>query len=138
MSAVAAGGVDRADLFAEHLRGAVLNVPGGFGGGDAQLFGELADLGELAGEQARDLRLQRAGVDDLAERGVRRQRQQIAGHVEGAGLQRALVGLGLHLFGPRDGGLQGLEHAGADVVVGGEEGFDGGGERRASRRRGRA
>ena len=81
----------------------------------AELLAELADLGELAGEQARDLGLERAGVDDLAERGVGCERQQVAGDVEGAGLQGALVGFGLHRLGLRDGGLQGFEHAGADA-----------------------
>ena len=54
-----------------------------------EAFRPCADLGELARKQAGDLRLQRACVYDLAKRGVRCQRQQIAGHVEGACFQGA-------------------------------------------------
>ena len=103
------------------------DVPGGAGGGGAELLAERANLGELAGEQAGDLRLEGAGVDDLAERGVGGERQQVAGDVEGAGLEGAVVGLVLHGGGLGDGALEGLQHAGADGVVGGEEGFDCGG-----------
>ena len=57
---------------------------------------KLADFLVGMRKQVRDLVLERAGVDDLAQRGVGRQRQQVAGDVEGAGPQRALVGLLLH------------------------------------------
>ena len=106
----------------------MLDVPGGFGCGCAELLADLADLGELAGEQARDLRLERAGVDDLAERGVGREREKVASDVEGSGLQGSDVGVVLHRFGARNGGLEGFEHSGADAVVGGEHGLDRGGE----------
>ena len=48
----------------------MMDVPCGLGGCAAKFFGDLADLGEGAGEEARDLGLERAGVDDLSERGV--------------------------------------------------------------------
>ncbi len=118
----AAIGIEGGDLFAENLGGTVLNVPGRLGGGGAKLFAELTDLGEVAGEQAGDLRFERAGIDDLAERGIRGKRQKVASDVEGAGLEGALVGLGLHGLGLRDSGLERGEHAGADLVVGDERG----------------
>ncbi len=114
-------------LVAEDLAGGVADVPGGLGGGGAELLAERANLGELAGEQAGDLGFEGAGVDDLAERGVGGEREQVAGEVEGAGLEGAGVGLVLHPGGLGDGALEGVEHPGADGVVGGEEGFDGGG-----------
>ncbi len=77
-----------------------------------------------------DLGFEGAGVDDLTEGGIGGEGQEIAGYVEGAGLEGALVGFGLHLGGLRDSGFEGLQHTGADAVVGGEEGFDGGGEAR--------
>ena len=94
-------------------------------GAAAQLVAEGADLGELAGEQAGDLGLEGARVDDLAERGVGREREEVAGDVKGAGLEGAVVGVGLHLRRAGDAGLEGGEHALADLVVGGEEGLDG-------------
>ena len=51
------------------------------------------------GEQVRNLRFQRAGIDDFAERRVGGQGQQITGDVEGTGAQGALVGILLHLSG---------------------------------------
>ncbi len=52
VGALAALGADGGDLFAEDVGGGVLDVPGGFGGGDAELFAEGADFGEGAGEEA--------------------------------------------------------------------------------------
>jgi hypothetical protein len=76
-----------------------VDVPGGAGGGFAELEAEVADFGDGVGEQAGDLGFEGAGVDDLAERGVGGQREQVAGNVEGAGFEGALVGLGLEGFG---------------------------------------
>src|ERR1035437_6154573 len=56
-------------------------------------------------EQVGDLAFQRAGVDDLSQGSVGRERQQIARDVEGAGPQRALVSIRLHFGGTgRDAG----------------------------------
>ena len=96
MGARAAIGIDRGDLLAENLGGTVQNVPGRLGGRSAKLFAELTNLGKLTCEQARDLRLQRAGIDDLSKRSIRGKRQKVACDVEGAGLERALVDLRFH------------------------------------------
>ena len=111
------------------------DVPGGRCGGGLELFAERANLGEFAGEQAGDLVFEGAGADDLAERGVGGERQQVAGDVEGAGLEGAGVGGVVHAGGLGDGGFEGFEHVGADFVVGGEERFDGGGVGGGLRRR---
>ncbi len=83
-------------------RGCGVQVPGGPGGGFAQLVAQGADFGGGVGEQARDLGFKGAGADDLAERGVGGQRKQVAGDVEGAGAEGALVGFGLQCLRPRD------------------------------------
>ena len=73
------------------------------------------------GEQARDLCFESAGAHDLAERGVGGEWQQIAGDIEGAGLEGALVGLGLEGFGARDAAAKQLEDGGGGALVGIEE-----------------
>ncbi len=80
----------------------MLHVPGRFCRGCTQLLTDAPYLGKLAGEQSRDLCLEGSRVDDLAERGVCRQWQQIAGYVEGSRLQGAFVGFGLHRLGLRN------------------------------------
>ena len=70
------------------------------------------------GEQPRDLGFQGAGVDDLAERGVGGQGQQIAGYVKGAGLEGAGEVLGLDGLGARDAALEGGEDGGGGALVG--------------------
>ena len=89
------------ELVDEGLGGLGVEVPGGAGGGFAELCAEQADLGGGVGEQARDLGFEGAGADDLAERGVGGERKQVAGDVEGAGAEGALVGLGLEGLGAR-------------------------------------
>ena len=88
-----------ANLVDEGLAGRGVDVPCRAGGGVAQFLAQVANLGEGMGEQAGDLCLEGAGVDDLAQRGVGGQRQQVAGNVEGAGLEGALEGLGLEGVG---------------------------------------
>ena len=87
----------------------------------AQLDAQVADLGGGMGEQAGDLGFQCAGVDDLAERGVGGERKQITGHVEGAGLESALVGLGLQGFRAGTRRRSSFEDGGGDALVGGKE-----------------
>ena len=61
-------------------------------------------------QQMRNLRLQSARIDDLAQRSVRRQRQQIPRDIEGPRLQRALVRILLHLGRLRRDADQILSH----------------------------
>ena len=96
---------------------AACEVPGWLAGGGAELGAERTHLGELARQEARDLRFQCAGVRDLAERRVRRERQEIPGCIEGTGLERALVGFGLHRLRPGDASLERLEHPRAEPLV---------------------
>ena len=105
------------------MRGVGVQVPGGAGGGFAQLFAEQADLGGGVGEQARDLGFKGAGADDLAERGVGGQRKQVAGDVEGAGAEGALVGFGLEALRARDAAAEEIENGGGDALVGSRRGF---------------
>ncbi len=55
-------------------------------------------LGVGVRQEPRNLVLQRACADNLAQRSVGRQRQQIAREIESTGAQGALVGLLLHLL----------------------------------------
>ena len=96
------GWVGGCQLFDEGRAGLGVDVPGGAGGGFAQLAAQVAHLGDGVGEQAGDLGFEGAGVDDLAERGVGGQREQVAGHVKGAGLEGALVGFRLQSLGTGD------------------------------------
>jgi hypothetical protein len=98
-----------------------VDVPGGAGGGFAELEAEIAEFGGGVGEQAGDLRLKSTSVDDLPQRGVGGQREQIACYVEGTGLEGALVGVGLESFGARHAVAQGFENGGGGGLVGGEE-----------------
>ena len=79
-----------------------IHVPGRGTRGLLHSFAQPAHFLVGAAEQARDLRLQGARVHNLSQRGVGRQRQQVAGNVKGARPQGALVGLLRHL--PRLGG----------------------------------
>ena len=101
-----------------------VDVPGRARGGVAQALAQLADFGIGTRQQARDLRFERAGVDDLAERGVGRQRQQVAGYVEGACLQSPVVALLLHLRGLCNLRLQRLEHALGEFVIRRKQSFN--------------
>jgi len=105
-------------LVAEH-------VPCGLRGGVAQLFAKLANLFERAGEQSRHLGFERPRIHNLAQRGVGRERQQVARCIERASLQGPRVGIFFHLIGTRDYPLERLKHAGTEFVVGGEEALDG-------------
>ena len=102
-----------------------VDVPGGSGGGFAELDAQIAHLGGGMAEQAGDLGFQGAGVHDLAERGVGGERKQVAGHVECAGLEGALVGLGLHGFGTGDAAAQGIENGRGGALVSVEEARNG-------------
>ena len=61
----------------------------------------------------------------MAKRRVGGQRQQVAGHVEGAGAERALVGLGLQRLGARDAAAQQFKNRGGNALVGAEKILDG-------------
>ncbi len=98
-------------------RGGGVGVPGGGGGGVAEFFAEGADFGEVAGEEAGDLGFEGAGVDDLAERGVGGEGEEVAGDVEGAGLEGAGVGVLLHGVRAGDALGEGGEHVLAEVLV---------------------
>ena len=115
----------RCELCEESVSGASVDVPGGAGGGFAEFCTEVAHFGEGMREQPGDLGFERACVDDLAERGIGGERQQVAGDVEGAGLEGALVGLGLHRLGARDALAQGFVDGSGGALVGGEEILDG-------------
>src|ERR1035437_6205929 len=76
-------------------------------------------------EEVGDLVFQRAGVDDLPERGVSGERQQIARDVEGAGAQNALVSVRLHFGGlGRDAG-EIFERPLRNFFIGRKQGLDG-------------
>ena len=77
-----------------------MHIPRRAGAGGAQPLAQLAYLGVLIAQQPAHLGLQRARIHDLAQRGVGRQRQQIARHVEGPRPQRPLEALRLHLRRP--------------------------------------
>ena len=109
-----------------------MRVPRGAGRGLAEPFAQLADFGVGARKQAGDLGLERASVDDLAERGIGGQRKKITGHVEGAGPQRAGIGLLFHLRGLWRALLEKLEDSLGGCMVFGEERLDGPGELSAS------
>ena len=98
-----------------------VEVEGWAGGGLFEFFAEVADLGGGVGEEARNLGFKGAGVDDLSERGVGGKGEQIAGYVEGAGFEGAVVGVGLHFGGAGDAGLEGFVDGGGGGAVGGEE-----------------
>jgi len=62
--------VENCEPVDDGLGGVGVEVPGGAGGGFAELFAEEADFSGGVGEQARDLVFKGAGADNLAERGV--------------------------------------------------------------------
>ena len=76
---------ERREFVDEGLGGGSVEVPGGRGGSFAQFFAQLANFGNRAREQARDLGFKGAGADDLAEGGVGGEGKQVASDVEGAG-----------------------------------------------------
>ena len=117
--------VERGKFIDESLGRPGVEVPCGTGGGVTQLCAQVPNLGGGMGEQARDLSFEGAGAHDLAERGIGCQRQQIAGDVEGAGAESALVSLQLQGFGARNAAAEQVEDSGADMLVGIEEAFYG-------------
>ena len=102
-----------------------VDVPGGTGGGIAEFEAQVADFGGGVGEQAGDLGFKGAGVDDLAEGGVGGQREQVAGYIEGAGLEGALVGFRLEGFRTGNAAAEGLKDGRGGALVGGEKVVDG-------------
>ncbi len=86
-----------------------------------QQFTQSPDLGVRVRQQSRHLRLQGARADDLSERGVRRQRQQISRKVKGASPQSSFVGLLLHFIRPRRQLPQIPKHLVGEVTIFGEE-----------------
>ncbi len=119
------GGLERGEFGNEGAGGLGVDVPGRGGGGFAEFCAEEADFGGGMREQAGDLGFKSAGADDLAERGVGGEREQVAGDVEGAGAEGALVGFGLEAFRACDALAEQIEDGGADALVGGEEAVDG-------------
>ena len=76
--------------------------------------------------------LQGTRADDLAQRGIGRQRQQVAREVEGAGAQGALVRILLHLSGLRRPLAQVAEHLVGEVPIFAEKMVEGFAVERAS------
>ena len=126
---------EQGEFFNEGLGGAGVEVPGRAGGGFAELFPEQTDFGCGVGEQARDLGFEGAGADNLAERGIGGQGKQVAGDIEGARAEGALVGLGLDIFGARDAAVEQIEDGGAGALVRSKELADGFGRAGRKRRR---
>ncbi len=118
-------GAERVNAFPEARSGVALNIPGWPGGGVAELDAEVANLGKGAGEQTSDLGFEGAGVDDLAERGVGGEREQVAGNVKGACLEGARIGLVREGLGLGDAHLERLEDGGGGFSVGGEKAING-------------
>src|ERR1700747_2957042 len=87
----------------------------------------MANLRMRVREQVRDLILQSARVDDLSERSVSSQRQEVARNIEGACFQRTVVGLLLHLIGLRRSLCQIAEHIFGERFVFREKIVDGAG-----------
>jgi hypothetical protein len=98
-----------------------IDIPCRACGGFAQFLAETAYLGNRVRKQARNLSFEGAGVDDLPERGVGGQRQQVAGDVEGTRLESALVGLGFHRLGAGDPFAKRIEHGGSGALIRGEK-----------------
>jgi len=104
-----------------------VDVPGGAGGGIAELEAEVANFSNGVGEQAGNLRFKGAGTDDLAEGRVGGEREQVAGYIKGAGFQSALVCLGLEGIRAGDAAAKRFKDLGGGALVGGEEIADGAG-----------
>ena len=85
---------------------------------------QFAHLPMRLRQQMPDLRFQRPRVHDLAERCVRRQRQQVARNVERARAQRSLVSVRLHLRRPRRNARQILKCPLRNVFVRGKKKFN--------------
>ena len=107
------------------MAGLGVDVPGGTGGGVAQLGAQVAHLGYGMGEEAGDLSLQRPSVGNLAQRCIGGQRQQVAGYVKGARLEGAFVGLWFHRFRTGNAAAQGIQHLGGGLLVDGKKVGDG-------------
>ena len=78
----------------------MVDVVSRFGRSPFQQLAEMADLLVRIGQQACDLAFQGARVNDLAQRSIRCQRQQISRDVEGTRPHSALVGFLLHVRWP--------------------------------------
>jgi hypothetical protein len=102
-----------------------VRVIGGRSRGAFQQGSQFAHLAMRLRKQVRYLGFQSAGIDDLPQRCVGRERQQVAGNVEGAGSQGALVGVRLHVAGARSDAGEIFKGRPRDFFVGGEEGVDG-------------
>ena len=84
-------------------------------------FGQFAHFRILGRFQAADLPLQRADAGDLADAGRDAEEQRVAGDVEGARGDVALVGVGLHVVGTREFFGQMLQDALVNLVIGVEQ-----------------
>ena len=98
---------------------------GRFGTGLGGFGAELAYLFVSRGAQAADLLLEGPDAGDLADASGNAEQQQVAGDVEGAGGDVALVGVGLHRLRPRKRGGEVFHHAGVNRAIGGEQGRGG-------------
>jgi len=103
------------------------NAPGSAKGG-AQVWdedkglraigGQLAKLGVLGGRQTADLFFDGADAGHLADAGGDTPEKQIAGDVEGAGGDVALIGVRLHGIGPGKALGEETGYLGVDLLVG--------------------
>src|SRR4029077_6989644 len=91
------------------------------GAGAGDFIGQLADLGGFGRFQSADLALEGADAGDLADAGWNAEEKSVAGHVEGARGNVALVALGLHLFGARNASGQMLAKLSVNFVIGGQQ-----------------
>ena len=113
--------IGRGYFFSKSCGGLAIHVPSRAGGGFAKLDSQVAHLGNWVREQAGDLGFESAGADNLAKRSIGCQREQIAGHVEGACLQGPLIGFGLERLGAGDAAAQQFKNSRGGALVGGEE-----------------
>ena len=106
--------------------GVVPAAGGGRGAGGGDFGADGADLGVGRGLEAADLLFEGADAGDLADVGGDGPEEEVAGDVEGAGGDVALVGVGLHVVGPGELARQMSEGRVVDEAIGGEEGVAGG------------
>lgn len=106
--------------------GVVPAAGGGFGAGGGDFGADGADLGVGGGFEAADLFFEGADAGDLADVGGDGPEEEVAGDVEGAGSDVALVGVGLHVVRAGELGGEMGEGCVVDEAVGGEESLAGG------------